>query len=65
MDFMTINQIAFIRQHENANSREARPRLRPLRKQLGGLFVTIGQRMVQANSRPTENYRAWKNEACG
>jgi hypothetical protein len=68
MDFTTINLIAHIRQQEilaeTANDREAGPLLRPLLRRIGSLFVTIGQKLVAANSQPAENYPSLENEVC-
>jgi hypothetical protein len=68
MDFTTINQIALIRQQEilaeTANDRAAEPLLRPALRRVGSLFVTIGEKLVEANTSPAECYPSLENEAC-
>ncbi len=75
MDPITVNRIAHIRQQEileqAAQDRAAAPVLRPVRRQLGGLLVTLGQKLMRANGLAAQaaaddnrGYSSLENEAC-
>ncbi len=74
MDPVTVNRIAHIRQQEileQAARDQATPVLPPVRRQLGGLLVTIGQKMMRANGLEAQSaaddnrgYSSLENEAC-
>jgi hypothetical protein len=63
MDFTTINLIAYSRYHQELLDETATDR-EPVLRQLGRLFVTIGEKMVQAANQPAEGYPSLENEAC-
>ena len=66
MDQMTMNRLAHIRLQEileqSAKDRQGEP-VRPVLRRFGGLLVTIGQKLMQANG--YEAHADADNDTCG